>query len=158
MPLLDAGLRAHHTAVCVEDFDSAKQFYIDFLGCELEGEMDHRNETALGEVVGLPGADIRWAMLRHGDYRLELFKYYRPEGDTGERRQCDVGYSHVAFQVDNVDAVYEQAIAAGHEALSAPRDLRGGRTRVFYLKAPEGVVTEFIELRPDMTQASNPNT
>ena len=65
MPLIDKKLQAHHTAVSVNDFERAKNFYLNFLGFELEGEMDHRSEAALSEVVGLPNATIRWAMLRH---------------------------------------------------------------------------------------------
>ena len=133
MPLIDKKLQAHHTAVSVNDFERAKNFYLNFLGFELEGEMDHRSEAALSEVVGLPNATIRWAMLRHGQYRVELFKYYTPQGDMQPRRQCDLGYNHMAFEVADVDGVYQQAVDAGYECVSSPQLLRGGRTKVFYL-------------------------
>ena len=145
MTLRDPLLVAHHTAICVNDFDHALDFYADFLGFTVEGELDRRDEPVLGEVVGLPGAVIRWAMLRLGSYRLELFKYYTPQGDTEPRRQCDFGYNHMAFEVADVDAVYRQTVAAGYRANSPPRNLRGGRTRVFYLREPEGAITEFIQ-------------
>lgn len=148
MKLKDPILTAHHTAVCVNDFDRALDFYVGFLGFTLEGEMDQRGEPALGEVVGLPGAVIRWAMLRLGSHRVELFKYYSPGGDTTARRQCDFGYSHMGIEVADVDAVYAQATAAGYKAVSSPRSLRGGRTRVFYLCEPEGAITEFIQFNP----------
>lgn len=146
--LRDALLRPHHTALCVTDFERALRFYTEFLPFELEGELDHRSEPALGEVVGLPGAVIRWAMLRLGSYRVELFKYYEPQGRSDARPQCDLGYTHFAIEVADVDAVYAQAVASGYKAVSPPRDLRGGRTRAFYLCEPEGVITEFIQFRP----------
>ena len=145
MQLQDTLLTTHHTAICVNDFERARNFYTGFLGFELEGEMDHRSEPALGEVVGLPGATIRWAMLCRGHHRVELFKYYTPQGETRARRQCDFGYSHMAFQVADVDSVFEQATRAGYECVSSPRVLRGGRTKVFYLAEPEGAITEFIQ-------------
>ncbi|GAB2454900.1 hypothetical protein GCM10027082_01660 [Comamonas humi] len=145
MPVTDSKLCAHHTAVSVGDFERAKRFYLDFLGFELEGEMDQRSEAALSEVVGLPGATIRWAMLRHGQYRVELFKYYTPQGDMQPRRQCDLGYNHMAFEVGDVDAVYQQAVQAGYQCVSEPKVLRQGRTKVFYLAEPEGAITEFIQ-------------
>lgn len=154
MSLDDKLLSMHHTAVCVTDFERAKAFYLDFLGFELEGEMDHRDEPALGEVVGLPGAVIRWAMLRRGGNRVELFKYYQPQGDPLPRRQCDLGYNHLAFQVADVDAVYAAVQRAGYATLSPPRDLRGGRTRVFYCCEPEGAITEFIQFRQASGSAS----
>lgn len=149
MKLQDPSVTIHHTALCVHDFDRALTFYEDFLGFVVEGEMDYRDETALGVVVGLPDAVIRWAMLRLGNHRIELFKYYTPAGETAVRRQCDVGYTHLGIQVADVDAVYTQAIAAGYQTLSPPQWLRGGRTRVFYLCEPEGAITEFMQITPD---------
>ena len=145
MRLMDDEMRAHHTAICVTDFERARDFYCGFLGFEIEGEMDHRSEPALGEVVGLPGAIVRWAMLRRDSYRVELFKYYFPDGDPRPRRQCDFGYSHMAFEVADVDSVYRQVIDAGYPTVSAPRVMRNGRTKVFYLAEPEGAITEFIQ-------------
>src|SRR5438067_432256 len=145
MQLRDDLLLTHHTAICVTDFERARDFYLHFLGFELEGEMDHRSEPALGEVVGLPGAVVRWAMLRHGSHRVELFKYYKPEGDTRPRRQCDFGYSHMAFEVADVDSVFKQVTEAGYQTVSAPRVMRNGRAKVFYLAEPEGAITEFIQ-------------
>lgn len=151
-----ASVLPHHTALCVNDFERAKHFYIDFLGFTLEGEMDQRGEAALGEVVGLPGAVIRWAMLSRNGYRLELFKYYTPQGQTQARRQCDFGYSHMAFEVEDVDAVYEKVKEAGYECLSPPRELRGGATKVFYVLEPEGAATEFVQfLKPNASSLKN---
>lgn len=148
MQLKDNLLHSHHTAICVTDFERARDFYTGFLGFELEGEMDHRGEPALGEVVGLPGAVVRWAMLRHDTYRVELFKYYQPDGDPRPRRQCDFGYSHMAFEVADVDSVYQQVVDAGYRTVSSPRVMRNGRTKVFYLAEPEGAITEFIQFMP----------
>lgn len=145
MKLKDKLLATHHTAICVNDFEHARDFYVGFLGFELEGEMDHREEPTLGEVVGLPGAMIRWAMLCHGQHRVELFKYYRPQGETKPREQCDFGYNHMAFQVADVDDVYAQVIRAGYNTTSEPKVMRNGHTKVFYLQEPEGAVTEFVQ-------------
>lgn len=147
MALKDDILVAHHTAVCVTDFQRALNFYINFLGFELEGEMDERNEPELSYVVGLPNVVIRWAMLKKNTYRVELFKYYAPVGDSVARRQCDLGYNHMAFEVADVDSVYKQAKEKGYKTVSSPQNLRGGRTRVFYLCEPEGAITEFVEFK-----------
>lgn len=145
----DLIVRAHHAAVCVRDFDAARDFYVQVLGFRVEGEMDRRAEPALGEVVGLPGAVVRWGMLARDDFRLELFKYYAPEGRAEPNRQCDAGYTHLALEVSDVDAAYRRLIAAGHRTTATPQVLRGGRTKVIYLLAPEGSVVELIEFRGD---------
>ncbi len=140
--------RVHHTAVSVRDFARTKAFYTDFLGFVLEDEMERRDEPALGRIVGLPGAVVDWAILRRGDYRVELFTYREPVAGQGPVRQCDVGYTHLALEVDDVDAAFAEAQRAGYATLSEPQELRGGRTKVFYLEGPEGIVVEFIEIRP----------
>ncbi|MFD2741620.1 VOC family protein [Sulfitobacter aestuarii] len=145
MSLKDQIQTVHHTALSVRDFELMRDFLTGFIGFELEGEMDNRGEEALGTVVGLPGCKIRWAMLRFGAHRIELFKYYTPEGATGVERQCDRGFTHLAFQVSNVDVVHEAAVSAGHLPISAPQVMRGGATKAFYLHGPENVVFEFIE-------------
>lgn len=148
MPLLDGlVLRAHHTAVCVENFDNAREFFTEIIGMQIEAEMDQRSEPALGVVVGLPGAVIRWAMLEFFGYRIELFKYYQPEGKTIAIRQCDRGITHIAFQVNDTDEVCRRIRAAGYTTFSDPQDLRNGITRPVYVYGPEGIAVEFLEIR-----------
>lgn len=158
MKLQDSLLQTHHTAICVNDFERAKNFYVEFLGFDIEGEMDNRGEPTLGEVVGLPGAVIRWAMLRHGSHRMELFKYYVPQGDRTARRQCDFGYNHFAFQVADVDSVYMQAVQAGYQCVSEPKVMRNGYTKVFYLSEPEGAITEFLQFLKNDPQSLPPDS
>lgn len=143
----DLVVGAHHTAVCVEDFDAAVEFFRAVVGMRVENHAERRDEENLGTVVGLPGAVIRWAMLELNGYRVELFKYYEPTGRTINIRQNDRGLTHIAFEVRNVDEVYRRVAGKGHDAYSEPKDLRGGVTRPFYLEGPEGVVVEFIEFR-----------
>lgn len=140
---------AHHTAICVDDFDAAKQFYLDILGFEVEGEMDQRSEPALGRVVGLPGAVVRWAMLKRDAYRVEVFKYYTPQGRKVPNQQCDSGYTHMAFEVSDLDECYRRVIAAGFKTTTEPQELRGGYAKVIYVLAPEGNVTELLQFFPE---------
>lgn len=135
----------HHSAICVNDFDRALNFHVDFLGFEKEDEMDNRKEPNLSEVVGLEDACIRWAMLKLGTHRIELFKYYSPQGTVEPRRQCDFGYNHLGIQVQDVEATYRKCLEKNYTTLSEPKVLRGGKTKVFYVCEPEGAVTEFIQ-------------
>ena len=140
-------LRPHHTAVSVEDFDAALAFFRDVVGMRVEKHAERRSEEALGVIVGLPGAVIRWAMLECKDYRIELFKYLEPQGRKIEFRQCDHTITHVAFQVSDTDEVCRRIRAAGYRTYSDPQNLRGGITRPMYVEGPEGLVVEFLQIR-----------
>ena len=145
--LKDLILSPHHTAMAVNDFEAAKDFFIDVIGMTLEGEIDHRNEPNLSKVVRLERAEIRWAMLVMGHYRIELFKYYSHQRAARETEQCDIGLTHIAFHVTDADLAYQRLMALGYEAYSEPLDLRGGASRPFYVKGPEGIAIEFIQLK-----------
>ncbi|HQT74216.1 MAG: glyoxalase [Ferrovum sp. 34-44-207] len=142
----DLIIRPHHTALSVEDFETVRDFLTNVVGMHLENEMDHRDESALGTVVGLPGAVIRWALLELSGYRIELFKYYKPKGVLHPIRQCDIGLTHICFQVSDVSEVHRRLTAAGYESISTPQALRDGRSKPFYLIGPAGIVIEFLEL------------
>lgn len=144
-PLHDLVVGFHHVALSVDDFDAARDFFVGCLGFLLEGEMDRRTDVA--EVVGLPDACIRWAMLALGRSRIELFHYYTPNGSCHGNHQAARGYTHIAFEVLDVDAIHERITRAGWATIAPPTSLRGGLTRVVYLLGPEGCVIEFIEFR-----------
>lgn len=81
--LSDLIVASHHTALSVENFEAAYDFFVSVLGFALEGEMDRRTDIA--PVVALPEACVRWAMLERNGYRHELFKYYAPDGERHGR-------------------------------------------------------------------------
>lgn len=145
--LADLVVKPHHTAVSVADFEVARDFFVEVLGMTLIDEMDHRHETNLDTVVGLPDCDMRWGILEQAGYRIELFHYYEPEGRAVPIRQCDHGLTHLCWQVSDVDAAYRRMREAGYETLSEPLDLRGGVARPVYVKGPEGIIVELLELR-----------
>ena len=120
------------------------------IGCErrrfdTEGAKAERDAPELATVTGMTGAHFLWALLRPGSPRTELFQYLAPAGKTTPPAQSDTGFTHLAFSVSDVDAIHDAAIADGHRPISAPQVMRGGVSRVFYLRGPEDIVVEFME-------------
>ncbi|MBW1936263.1 MAG: VOC family protein [Deltaproteobacteria bacterium] len=135
----------HHVAICVKDMDRALGFYRDLLGFEVDWERDHYSGEAFSKVVGLPGADARVVMLKGYGGRVELFHYYSHEGeDRGSKKQCDTGITHMAFNVKNVQELYERLSKAGVEFNCPPQNLRPGVWGT-YMKDPEGVTIEVVQ-------------
>lgn len=148
----DLIIASHHTALSVEDFEAARDFFVNVLGFELEGEMDQRTDIA--PVVALPDACVRWAMLNRNGYRLELFKYYTPAGERHGRRQSDRGFTHIALQVSDADEAYRRILGLGIRVTSPPTVMRNGATKVIYLVGPEENVIELLEMRGTANTAS----
>tara|TARA_Y100001934_G_C12379587_1_gene791508 strand:- start:4985 stop:5446 length:462 start_codon:yes stop_codon:yes gene_type:complete len=147
-PLLnDLIIRSHHTAVSVSNFDEALKFYIDFLGFECIGEIRDRGEPGFADATGVPDGKAHWAMLKSENYHIELFEWLNPKGKTQKIRQCDLGYTHIALQVKDVEDAYERVIKAGFKTLSPPVTLRNGVAKVIYVVAPENNITELVEYK-----------
>jgi glyoxylase I family protein len=141
----DLIVRPHHTAVSCRNWDQAKSFFVDLLGFKVLGEMERRDEVQLAIVTGLPGAACRWAMLELGGYHIELFKWLTPEGRSVDIRQCDLGLTHICFQMKDAEEARRRMAAAGYAPLSEVQSLRGGRAKPVYCRGPEGIVVEFVE-------------
>jgi catechol 2,3-dioxygenase-like lactoylglutathione lyase family enzyme len=144
-PVADYIVRPHHTAFSCGDWDKTKSFFVDLLGFKVVGEMEKRDEAVLATVTGLPGAACRWAMLELNGYHIELFKWLTPEGKPIPIRQCDIGLTHICFQVKDAREVRRRMVVAGYEPLSEVQSMRGGRANAVYCRGPEGVIVEFVE-------------
>ncbi len=141
-------LATNHTSFTVSDLDRSLRFYTEVLGFELLNR-SLRDRDFTERVVGVPGAQIEVAYVQAPGHRLELIQYHGPD-DRGrvDSRACDTGFAHVAFDVDDIDAVIAAAEKAGVDPLSPPQDLRTGPNaggKVVYTRDPDGCTIEFIQ-------------
>lgn len=141
----DLVVRPHHTAFSCRDWAEAKKFFVEICGFNVLGEDHDRGEPELAEVVGMPGARCKWAMLERDGYHIEMFQWLTPAGTAPNIRQCDIGYTHIALQVRDGAEVHKRLIASGYQPLSRPIPVRGGRATAFYCRGPEGCIVEFVE-------------
>ena len=81
-----------------------------------------------------------------GHGRLELTKFHAPSGPGGRpARAGDApGIRHVAFAVDNIDAVRRQLRARGAELLGEVERYENSY-RLCYVRGPEGIIVELAE-------------
>ncbi len=141
-------LATNHTSFTVSDLDRSVDFYTNVLGFELI-HRGGRDPKFIERVVAVQGADIEVAYIQAPGHRLELIEYRAPaDRRQVECRPCDAGFAHIAFDVDDIDAVLRAVRAAGVTPLGEPLSLvhgpnRGGR--VVYTRDPDGVTVEFIQ-------------
>ncbi len=141
-------LRTNHTSFTVADLDRSIALYAVVLGFELV-HRGTRDPALIETVVGVPGADIEVAYLQAPDHRLELIQYHGPaERERFAVRPCDIGFAHIAFDVDDLDATLAAVEPAGLVALNPPQTLEHGPNaggRLVYSRDFDGVTVEFIE-------------
>ena len=144
-------LATNHTSFTVSDLDRSVRLYTDVLGFALLNRSE-RDPGFTGRVVGVPGAHIDVAYVQAPGHRLELIQYLKPDArGRVEARACDTGFAHVAFDVDDIDAVVAAVEKAGVAPLSAPQEIPAGPNKggkAVYTRDPDGCTIEFIQRPP----------
>src|SRR6185437_14895896 len=139
-----------HVGITVHDLDRSVRFYHDLIGLEIVTEPSPWFEgPELGRGVGVPGAALRQVCLRLGDTMLELLEYREPPSDT-ERPLAShcLGASHVAFQVDDIQAAKAELEDHGVPFFSDINVVDEGVLagwRWVYFADPDGYPLELVE-------------
>jgi catechol 2,3-dioxygenase-like lactoylglutathione lyase family enzyme len=132
--------------IVVDDLAAATAFFAE-LGLKLQGEASVEGGS-VDRVVGLEGVRAEIAMLEtpDGHGRVELAKFHAPSGPGGERHAPAnaPGIRHVAFAVDDVDAVVAGLRARGAELVGEVERYED-RYRLCYVRGPEGIIVELAE-------------
>jgi catechol 2,3-dioxygenase-like lactoylglutathione lyase family enzyme len=138
--------RMDHVGVVVDDLAAATAFFVE-LGLKLHGEASVEGGW-VDRVVGLEGIRAEIAMLEtpDGHGRLELTKFHAPPGQGGDGHAPanTLGLRHVAFAIDDIDAVVASLRAHGAE-LVGEVERYGDSYRLCYLRGPEGIIVELAE-------------
>lgn len=144
-------LAADHTGITVSNLEQSLAFWRDVLGFELSHRAHHTGELA-SQATGVPSAEISIAVLKAPGHKIELLEYLAPaDRKIVDLRSCDVGSVHVAFTVDNLDAVLDSIAASGWKAVGKPQTLKSGPNagkRVVYVRDPDGTTIEFMQPPP----------
>jgi len=136
----------HHTAISTSDLDQLKTFYCDLLGFEVESEFEWPVGIEVSDkIVGLKDSASKVAMLKLGDFRLELFQYSSPEPKSSDpnRPVCDHGITHLAFTVEDIHAEYNRLVKAGMRFHCPPQNIGA---IVTYGRDPDGNVVELMQI------------
>lgn len=138
--------RIDHVGVVVNDLPAAKAFFLD-LGLEVQGEGEMEGEQ-LDQIVGLNGVKTALVMLRtpDGQTNLELVKFYMPLDERGIQKPFanTLGIRHIAFVVEDIEAVVDKLKKKGVEIFSEIQRY-GESYELCYIRGPEGIILELAE-------------
>jgi lactoylglutathione lyase len=136
--MADHSARLDHVGLSVADLDGAALWFCDVFG--LVPELALRVEPL----------DLSIRMLIHPQhgYRLELL--HRPGSAAGGRPGTPTeavlrdGYGHVAFDVTDLEAAYERAVARGARPVMPPCPSPEPGVRMAFVADPEGNLVELL--------------
>jgi catechol 2,3-dioxygenase-like lactoylglutathione lyase family enzyme len=91
---------------------------------------------------------VKFAMVEtpDGHGRLELIEFHTPPAQGGDPQAPanTRGIRHIAFVVDDIDAVVASARARGAELVGVV-ERYGDSYRLCYVRGPEGIIVELAE-------------
>jgi lactoylglutathione lyase len=143
-----------HVGFVVRDLDASIAFYTEGLGLRLRHRQTQDNDYTRS-LVGYEDACLRIAQfqLPEGDpppsgHILELVEYQVPKGSPADLERNTIGAGHLAFLVDDIEAMTAKLAALGATPLSAPNEITEGINKggkAVYLHDPDGATLELLQ-------------
>jgi catechol 2,3-dioxygenase-like lactoylglutathione lyase family enzyme len=134
----------------VESLERSIDFYVEHFEAEVEFFSEAIGED-VAQLHGLEGeADFTVAIVRIGDGLIELLEFRSPTGvEAPTIRGCDVGSSHIAIQVDDIEEKYRTLSDAGVAFTRPPLRRDEGELGEFslaFLTDPDGNRVELVQV------------
>lgn len=138
-----------HTGFVVRDLEKSVAFYQDVMGLQLMNRVERSGEFP-EKLLGFPGARLRLAFLNMGNgHLLELIQYIVPPSQESHVNRNDLGATHLAFFVDNIEDFYADMSQKGLRFFGEPAHLyEGDRVvrKALYGQDPDNNWLEFVEI------------
>lgn len=141
-----------HTGFTVSSLDDALKFWVGVLGFKHLYTWNFERGPFIEQLVGVPGAAMRLAMIEGPGHMIELLEYTAPDDrQTYKPRSSDVGSVHLAFYVANIDALLARLASVGWPTVGEVQTVESGERqglRLIYVRGPDGITLEFLQ-RPE---------
>ncbi len=141
----------HHTGFVVRDLERYVTLYTEVMGLEVMMRLEVEGEFA-ERIVGFEDAHLKVALLNMGDgHNLALVQYIYPPSAEGQINRNDLGASHLAFLVEDIEDYYATMSQKGLRFMGPPPSLtQDGKVvvKAIYAQDPDNNWLEFLEF-PD---------
>mgnify|MGYP001815482051 CR=1 FL=1 len=133
-----------HTAVSTRDLDRSVEFWTA-LGFEETRRWDWpAGVDVVNDMLDLPDSSARAALLVGHGTGIELFEFSMPDPGRVPEPLHRLGYTHMAFETDDLTSDMERLSALGMSFWADPVEDPSGR-RMVYGRSPEGLAMELVQ-------------
>ena len=137
-----------HAGIVVQDLERSLHFYCDLLGLKVLRAMEEEG-AYLDNMLGMKGVRVTTVKLTgdQGGAGLELLYFHAPRTPVAPvRGLVELGPSHVAFTVADLDATFARLTAAGVQFNAPPQLAPDGLAKVTFCRDPDGTPIELVEM------------
>ena len=137
-----------HVGIVVTDIEQSLQFYKDVLGFKILKKADESG-TCIDNFLNIQNTNVTTVkMIDPNNNILELLYFNsHPElSDTNKlRRLTEIGCSHFALTVNDLDTLYSTLKEQGIEFNHPPQVSDDGNVKVAFCRDPDGTYIEMVE-------------
>ena len=135
-----------HTGIVVFNLEASLHFYRDLFGFQVTKQMEEAGDY-IDNISLLRNVKVTTVKLTSpSGQMIELLKYHSHPAEQKTREICEIGISHIAFTVDDLDMEYERLKDKGIRFNSPPQLSPDGYAKVAFCRAPEGTLIELVEV------------
>jgi len=135
-----------HTGIVVTDLEASLYFYRDLLGFQVAKQMEETGNY-IDSISSLRNVKVTTIKLTSSSGQMiELLKYHSHPEDQRVHKICEIGISHIALTVHDLDFEYESFKDKGIQFNSPPQLSPDGLAKVTFCRAPEGTLIELVEV------------
>lgn len=141
-------IELRHAGIVVTDLKRALRFYRDLLGLKIVRTMDESGPY-LDNLLGLEDVRVTTVKLapEGGGAIVELLLFQSPTAHSqAGRRIYEIGPSHVAFTVQDLDGLFQKMSRAGVRFTAPPQVSPDGLAKVAFCQDPDGAPIELVEM------------
>ena len=136
-----------HTGIVVSDMERSLKFYRNLIGLKVVKDFSEKGDY-IDNILGLSGVYLRMVKLVTDDgSMIELLQYLsHPKQPPVKSEIHDLGCSHIAFSVDNLDGEYRRLCENGVKFNCHPYISPDGYAKVTFCHDPDGTSIELVEV------------
>ena len=138
-----------HTGIVVSDINCWLRFLTGYFEFEIWIDQVEKGGF-ISRLLGLANTEVRTVKLRapKGGV-IEILYFHSPknhENSTSSLNPDSFRITHIALEVVSLDAKIEALLADGYSSIAPVELSEDGRARVCYLRGPESVLFELVEI------------
>lgn len=140
-------INTRHTGLVVRDLKKSLAFYTEVFGLTVFSQAVEEGEF-IENLVGIPGVRLEWVKLQAPDGSLlELLQYHShpDEAPLTPAPANQLGCSHPAFTVENIEAVRMELEKRNCNIVNPPQVSPDGNVLVMYCHDPDGIALEVVQ-------------
>ncbi len=136
-----------HTGIVVSNLEKALHFYRDLLGLKIVKDADESGDY-IDNMLSLKNVRVRTIKMTAEDGNLIELLYFQSHSCEAkkDRQFYEIGVSHVAFTVEDIEAIYHKLKEEGIFFNAVPQYSPDGYAKVTFCKDPDDNSVELVEV------------